>query len=69
MNKYRNIFIGFVEIPNMTYNMQEIFNTKGYFAIKATPLEANICLLEDRDVGELEGLVAEGADWLRQWFK
>lgn len=69
MNKYRKIFIGFVENPNMTYNMQEIFNTKGYFAIKATPLEVNIYLLEDRDVGELEGLVAEGVDWLRQWFK
>lgn len=56
----------------MTYNIHDIFNTKGYFSIKVTPLGENLCLLEEREEqeeGEIKAMVDEGSDWLWQWFK
>ncbi|XP_058739184.1 uncharacterized protein LOC131611080 [Vicia villosa] len=67
--RFEKSFIGVVENPGMTYNMQEYFNMEGYFSVKVTPIGANKCLLEEREEGELEFLVREAKDWLSQWFK
>lgn len=62
---FRKAFVGFVENPGISYNMQEIFNVNGYFSILVTPLWGNICLLEDKVYGELKDLLING----KQWFK
>lgn len=66
--RFRKTYIGFVEKSIMSYNMQEIFNIEGYFAIQVTPLGTNICLLKDRVEGELHTLMVDGKNWLTQWF-
>ncbi|CAI8613624.1 unnamed protein product [Vicia faba] len=67
--RFEKTFVGIVENPGMTYNIQESFNLEGYFNIKATPLRANLCLFEELVDGELEYLVKEAQDWVGQWFK
>lgn len=44
---FHKVFVGFMENTGMPYNMQEIFNTKGYFSVHVTPFGANMCLFED----------------------
>ena len=53
----------------MTYNIQNIFHTQGYFAIKVTPLGANYCLLEESEDGELKALAEDANEWIEQWFE
>lgn len=62
-------YVGFFENPNITTNMQEIFNTKGYFTIWVTQLWRNLCLLEDRVEGEIQVLVNDKGNWLNQMYK
>lgn len=69
MERLKKAYVGVVENVGLSYSMQEIFNTGGYFAICVMPLGAKLCLLEDRDEGEMEALLEEGCDWLQQWFK
>src|SRR3954468_14848507 len=52
----------------MTYNIQNSFELEGYFAIKVTPLGANLCLLEEFEDGEIRNLIEEGKSWWSQWF-
>lgn len=68
LDRLDKAYMGIVENPGMTYNIQNSFHLKGYFNIKATPLGANLCLLEENEYGELEFLVSEEKDWLGQWF-
>ncbi|CAL5199593.1 unnamed protein product [Lathyrus oleraceus] len=69
MERLKKAYVGVVENVGLSYSMQEIFNTEGYFAIRVMPLGAKLCLLEDRDEVEREALLEEGCDWLQQWFK
>lgn len=41
---------------------------EGYFRIKVSSLGARLCLLEDREEGELGDLIASGAYWMHKWF-
>lgn len=54
-----------VDNSSVTYKIKEIFNRKGYFRIKATPLGTNLFLFKEREVGELDVLVVEGTDWFK----
>lgn len=54
--RFEKAYVGIVENPSMTYNILESFNFEGYFNMKVTPLDANLCLLEEVVDGELEYL-------------
>lgn len=66
--RFRQTHVGFVENLRMSYNIQKVFDTEGYFSIKVTPLGVNVCLMEERELTELDILVAEARNWLSQWF-
>lgn len=51
--KLHKDFVGVVVNLGSTYNIQNIFHTKGYFAIKVTPLGDNVCLLQGQEYGEI----------------
>lgn len=67
--RFERAYVGVVGNSGTTYNIQESFILEGYSKIKATPLGANLCLLEENEPGELEFLVKESKEWLEQWFK
>lgn len=60
--------MGVVEEPGMTYNMQKALHTEGFFRIKATPLGANLFLLEELEEGEIRALVKGEPEWVGKWF-
>ncbi|GAU33402.1 hypothetical protein TSUD_20950 [Trifolium subterraneum] len=62
-------FVGVVKHSGMSYNIQEEFHMQGYFGVKATPLGANLVLLEDKEDGEIKALMEDACGWLEQWFK
>lgn len=57
MKRFKKAYVRKVLIPCSSYNMQRNFHPEGYFALKVTPLEANICLLEENEDDELEALL------------
>lgn len=57
-------FVGVVEKPGMTYNVQEVLHVEGFFRIKATPLGANMCLLEELENGKIKILIKEEEEWV-----
>lgn len=65
---FEKAFIGVVEEPGMTYNVQETFNIEGYFRIKVTPVGTNLCLLEEEKEGEIDVIVLEDKEWIEKWF-
>ncbi|MCI01860.1 hypothetical protein A2U01_0022889, partial [Trifolium medium] len=69
LQKLRKAFVGEVQHPGSTYNIQNAFHMEGYFGIKVTPLGANLALLEEQSVGEIEAVMMEGKDWMEQWFR
>ncbi|CAL5211658.1 unnamed protein product [Lathyrus oleraceus] len=62
---FENAYVGIMEHLGVTYNMQCIFSSKGYFKIKITPLDANLCLMEEGECVELKVLVEKAKDWLK----
>lgn len=39
-SRFNRVYVGFVENPSITYNMQEIMNSYGYITVKVTPMGA-----------------------------
>ncbi|XP_058758617.1 uncharacterized protein LOC131631862 [Vicia villosa] len=68
MIRFKKAFVGVVHQSGMSYNIQNSFDLEGYFAIKVTPLGANLCLLEESEEGEIKNLISEGKSWWSQWF-
>lgn len=68
LQRFNKAYIGILENSSMTYNNQKLFNIDGYFIIKTTVLGANSCLLKEHGEGELNVLVSDGKEWLKQWF-
>lgn len=68
MSRFEKAYLGVMETAGMTLNIQEAFHAEGYFKAKVTPLEANLCLLEEQDEGEIKDLIEEAKDWVGQWF-
>ncbi|XP_058783963.1 uncharacterized protein LOC131658712 [Vicia villosa] len=68
MKRFEKAFVGVVEKAGMTYNIQKALHTEGYFNIKATPLGANLCLLEEQEEGEIKTMIEEDRVWIEQWF-
>ncbi|XP_058741575.1 uncharacterized protein LOC131613953 [Vicia villosa] len=68
LKHFEKAYVGIVETPGMTFDIQEAFHSEGYFRVKATPLGANLCLLEEQEEGEIKALVEEAKDWISQWF-
>lgn len=60
MRMFKKAFIGVTENPAMIYNIQNIFNMKGYFSTKVTPLGENLCLIKEMDEGEIKAHVVDG---------
>ncbi|XP_058775736.1 uncharacterized protein LOC131650012 [Vicia villosa] len=67
--RFRKVYIYLVFKPGITYNLQEIFNSRGHLSIKITPLGANMCLLEDHAEGALQALLWDKERWMKQWFR
>lgn len=61
-------FTGKVVIPGSAYNIQTNFEMEGVFAVRITPLGANLCLLEELEDGYLSYLIGERNVWWKQWF-
>lgn len=55
-----NVYIGIVDKPGMSYNIQEEFIQQGYFSVRATTMGSNLVLLESLEEAEMEALI-EGA--------
>jgi hypothetical protein len=66
--RLKKAFVGVVAQPGMSYNIQNIFHTQGYFGVKVTPLGANLTLLEGQEEGEVQALMEDAKEWLKQWF-
>ncbi|CAK8534102.1 unnamed protein product [Lathyrus sativus] len=56
--------VGEVMKDGNAFNIQKLIFEEGYFNIKATPLGASLCLLEDTSGGDLEGFIKEARVWL-----
>ncbi|PNX71430.1 hypothetical protein L195_g027309, partial [Trifolium pratense] len=69
MERLKKAFVGEVDQPGMSYNIQNAFHRQGYFGVKVTPLGANLALLEGQEDGEVEALMEDAKDWLKQWFR
>ncbi|CAK8560381.1 unnamed protein product [Lathyrus sativus] len=50
------------------FNIQKVINEEGFFNIKAIPLGASMCLLEDTSGGDIEEFIKESSEWLDVWF-
>lgn len=60
-----NAFMGEVLIPGKSYFIQDEFIRQGAFSIKATPMGANLVLLEGgRDEDDFKGFIEEAKEWL-----
>lgn len=68
VKRFKKAYVGTVLIPCSSYNMQRNFHPDGYFALKVTPLGANIFHLKENKDDELEALLEGVKDWLGQWF-
>lgn len=68
MKRFELAYVGVMEKHGMTYNVQESLYKEGYSGIKATPLGANLCLLEEEEVGEIGAMVRESEKWAKAWF-
>lgn len=66
MARMKRAFIGVVHEARMAYNIQTSFKVEGYFAIKVSPLGANLCLLEESEEGVISDLINEGRIWWNQ---
>lgn len=70
MQRCEKAWVGVVEIPCSTYNIQNMLSIKGCFlAIKVIPLGANMCLLEEMEKGEFSNILESDGEWLKKWFK
>lgn len=69
MIRFHKDFMGVVENPGDTYNIQERFNKEGYFGIKVAPMGASLWLMEEKDEGLLRYIIAEASEWISQWFE
>ncbi|XP_045820034.1 uncharacterized protein LOC123913360 [Trifolium pratense] len=68
MFRLQKCFIGEVIHLGMSYNIQSAFHRQGYFGVKVTPLGARLTLLDGQEEGEVQALMDEAKDWLKQWF-
>lgn len=68
VKRYASLFVGKVHTPGITYDIQEKFHDEGYFRVKATPMGANLVLLEGGDDGEIPALINDVLEWLHTWF-
>lgn len=66
--KLSKAYVGVMINLGSSYNIQEIFFSEGYFAIKVTPMGANMCLLEESEEGEIHDLICDAESWWKQWF-
>ncbi|XP_058783008.1 uncharacterized protein LOC131657654 [Vicia villosa] len=66
--RFQKAYVGVMETPGETSNMQERFNKEGYFGVRVTPLGANFCLLEEGEEGILKDIIAEAPVWIHKWF-
>ncbi|XP_058732902.1 uncharacterized protein LOC131604483 [Vicia villosa] len=66
--RFQKAFIGRVLMPGSAYNLQSYMEMEGIFAVRVTPLGGDVCLLEDREEGFIEDLIAEGETWWKSWF-
>ncbi|XP_058784954.1 uncharacterized protein LOC131659847 [Vicia villosa] len=66
--RFNRAFVGKVREVGMTYNIQDLFDMEGFFGVKVTALGANLCLLEDREVGEVGKLLEFDRTWVDRWF-
>lgn len=65
-----NAMVGEVLCPGKSYFIQDEFIRQGVFSIKATPMGANLVLLEGvKGEEDFMGFVDEAKDWLFQWFR
>lgn len=68
MKRFEKTYVWVVETAGITYNIKNALHTKGYFKIKATPMGANFCLLEEQEDGELKVMIEEDKEWVEHWF-
>ncbi|CAK8530830.1 unnamed protein product [Lathyrus sativus] len=61
--------VGEVMEDGNAFNIQKLIFEEGYFNIKATPLGASLCLLEDTSRGDLEVFVKEAREWIDIWSR
>ncbi|CAK8562004.1 unnamed protein product [Lathyrus sativus] len=68
MERFRKAFFGLVFKEGSTYNVQKALNVKGYFMITATPIWANLFLMEESSLGDINTMIKEDEAWVKKWF-
>ncbi|XP_058784214.1 uncharacterized protein LOC131658985 [Vicia villosa] len=66
--RLRKAYVGRVLIPGSAFNIQTYIEMEGVFAVRVTPMGGGTCLLEDREPGFIDALIAEGETWWQSWF-
>lgn len=62
--------VGEALYPGKSFFIQDEFIRQGVFSIKATPMGANLVLLERvKDEDDFKGFMEEANKWLLQWFR
>lgn len=61
--------MGIILFPGAAYNIQTHFEVEGVFAIKFSPMGANLCLLKEMEEGYINELLGEGSSRWKRWFK
>lgn len=69
IQKMNKAYVGQVSESGMSYAIQEEFNKQGFFDVKATPLGANLVLLEAEDDEAIPNLINNAKDWIGDWFE
>lgn len=68
IQKMNKAFVGQVVESGMSYALQEQLNKQGFFGVKATPLGANLVLLEAEDDEAIPNLINDAKDWVGDWL-
>ncbi|XP_058783452.1 uncharacterized protein LOC131658139 [Vicia villosa] len=61
-------YVGRVLIPGSAFDIQTYLEMEGVSAVRVIPLGGDACLLEDREPGFIEALIADGETWWQSWF-
>ncbi|GLU14523.1 hypothetical protein SLE2022_310850 [Rubroshorea leprosula] len=65
----KNCYVGQMHKFDGLMSLQDRLLIEGFFSIKVTPMGGNLMLIHCEDAEEVDTLLKEGNDWLKNWFE
>ncbi|GKV09634.1 hypothetical protein SLEP1_g21105 [Rubroshorea leprosula] len=65
----KNYYVGQMHKLDGLMSLQDRLLVEGFFSIKVTPMGGNLMLIHCEDTEEVDTLLKEGNDWLKNWFE